>query len=107
MDQQLQNKQALEHYLKYENAARVLDIEVLIPMVLNVASEERIKQALAAGDEHLNTIPLAKWDRMVECMRLTKEQKTRIGFWSLSCGVCTLKHVALYHIGGMKPPVQE
>ena len=53
--------QKREHYEKYETLAQQFerfDLPMLVPV-----SRERILQALAAGDEHLNTIPLKIWDR--------------------------------------------
>lgn len=52
---------AREHYEKYKAKAEALGLAELAKLV--PASEERIRAALAAGDEHLNSIPMASWDK--------------------------------------------
>jgi hypothetical protein len=50
-----------EHEAKYDALARLLGLDALRRLVPVPA--ERISAALAAGDEHLNSIPLGMWDR--------------------------------------------
>jgi hypothetical protein len=109
-----------EHEKKYGKLAKALgwdDVKALIP-----ATIEEVKAALAAGDEHLNSIPLTRWDHaalgasrllgkkeICPCCKQTvrimpprhgcggklKELFDRIKQGhSLSDGVCVLKHVA-------------
>lgn len=49
-----------EHEAKYEALAQKLGVEALIQLM--PVGCERVKEALAAGDEHLNTIALSMWD---------------------------------------------
>lgn len=49
-----------EHTRKYEALAQRIGVDVL--RALLVGHADRIRHALAAGDEHLNTINLAWWD---------------------------------------------
>ena len=56
-----------------------------------------IKAALEAGDEHLNTIPLQKWDRAVDRLvsyTLSKAFKARGDYATLAGLVCSLKQAA-------------
>lgn len=55
----------------------------------------RIKAALAAGDEHLNTLPLSMWDGRVSGLHgASAALKKRGDFLSLGTGVCILKQAA-------------
>ena len=56
----------------------------------------RTRKALAAGDEHLNTIPLGEWDRMSEARVavLNTALKQHGDFYSLGSGVCCMKEAA-------------
>jgi uncharacterized protein YmfQ (DUF2313 family) len=61
----------------------------------------RVKAALAAGDKHLNTIPLSEWDHLTgfpHCGGLSRAVRERHpGFGAtLSDGVCALKALARY-----------
>lgn len=54
----------------------------------------RVKSALAAGDEHLNTIPLGEWNRMVYAFLPSVKRKVKEydGYGlTLATGVCMLK----------------
>jgi hypothetical protein len=54
-------QQAREHFEKYDKLAQwlgVAELQALVPF-----SQERVNAALASGDEHLNTLSLAAWDR--------------------------------------------
>ena len=111
------------HEVKYEALAHRLGVAALVALI--PATPERIRQALAAGDEHLNTIPLASWDRAadawtaipkivartyakrVKCPHceggVTLQYPTPNVVWSkvrLSFAerVCVLKHVAKFHL---------
>lgn len=55
----------------------------------------RIAVALAAGDAHLNTIPLGKWDAYVgRLQRANDALKPRGDYLTLGTGVCILKEAA-------------
>lgn len=58
----------------------------------------RVRTALEAGDEHLNSIPLALWDRRAENpvtrANISRALKEHGDFFSLAGGVCTLKQAA-------------
>jgi hypothetical protein len=62
--------------------------------------------AKLAEDEHLNTIPLNRWDR---CHRATRQlfldslKEGERGAWSLSATVCTLKETARQIAEGKVP----
>jgi len=64
MDKDHEARMSREHFEKYEALARAFesfDLPSYVPPTV-----ERIKAALAAGDEHLNSIPLATWDRAAQ-----------------------------------------
>lgn len=56
----------------------------------------RVRKALAAGDKHLNTIPLATWDAKALGAQLTLSRALRAhgDFYSLAGGVCCMKQAA-------------
>lgn len=60
-------KMAAEHAAKYdaliEQCGGLEALRRLMPCDLN-----RVRDCLAAGDEHLNRIPLYKWDRAAGCV---------------------------------------
>ena len=104
-----------EHETKYEALAQKLGIEALKWLV--PAKPEEIRQALVAGDEHLNTIQLPRWDRAAGVRPAWKlfssdwpQTELRISArrsdlpWhkeptlSLAERVCVLKHVAKFHM---------
>jgi hypothetical protein len=111
------------HEAKYERLAQAFGIEKLKALV--PFSVERIRAALASGDEHLNTLSLASWDRQhggiakperCSCCKQWKpvEKESCVialyaaarrngmpmesGGWSLANSVCVLKHVAKFHL---------
>jgi len=116
---------AQEHFTRYEALARRIGIDALRKIV---PCPGQVMPALAAGDEHLNTIPLGYWDKAAgmpsalerpKCPRcgqviLTRptppaRNPNRLSFaapWlpevanglSLSDRVCVLKHVATHHM---------
>ena len=54
-----------------------------------------VKAALAAGDEHLNTIPIETWDRIAAPRTwLATAFKAHGDFYSLAGGVCVYKQAA-------------
>ena len=57
---------------------------------------DRVRKALAAGDEHLNSIPLSEWDaKALEAQSaLTRALRGHGDFYSLSGGVCCMKQAA-------------
>lgn len=66
-----------QHEQKYEALAQRLGVKALAALV--PFSRERIEAALAAGDEHLNTLPLSTWDA---------RHGTEPGSVRLYCGSC-------------------
>lgn len=62
----------------------------------NNAIITKVKTALEAGDEHLNTIPLRYWDGLAlsACPSLTRAFKEHGDFYSLAGGVCAMKQAA-------------
>ena len=55
---------AAEHAAKYSALAATLGHDALRAILAERGiGPERVRAALAAGDEHLNTLPLALWDR--------------------------------------------
>jgi hypothetical protein len=86
-----------EHFEKYDAIARQIGINRLIIHV--PATKERILQALANDDRHLNTIPLPNWDRQHDkTMALARGFGIKV--WALCETVCVLKHVARHYITG-------
>jgi hypothetical protein len=84
-----------EHFEKYDNLAHRISIPGLRSVV--PVSRQAIVEALASGDEHLNTIPLQKWDichLAVQAML----RGTGVKSWSLGDTVCVVKHVAKHHM---------
>ena len=81
---------SLEHYQKYERLAQRIGIKGLRNIL--PASPVRIIKALTSDDEHLNTIPLSKWDSAAKLIAAGSPHL------SLSECVCLLKHVARYHL---------
>ena len=57
---------------------------------------DRVRKALQAGDEHLNTIPLGYWDMIAGSLLPTAKKafKQHGDFYSLSGGVCLCKQMA-------------
>jgi hypothetical protein len=78
---------AVEHAQKYEALAQLLGVDFLRKLI--PASPERVRKALETGDQHLNTIPIYKWDDAGLSI-----QKPGL---SMAEKVCVLKHVAKWH----------
>jgi hypothetical protein len=74
------------HAGKYETLAQEVGVDRLKELI--PASREQIRRALETGDQHLNSIPLRKWDMAAELIG---------GRLSLSEKVSLLKHVAKWH----------
>ena len=101
--QYMGNSKAL-HKEYYEQFAS----DAIIQYVVGAIGRDRINAALLAGDEHLNTIPLAEWDQLRVDWYLDKElwkdaelttysketQLERPFIWSMSCNVCIAKAAA-------------
>lgn len=115
---ELEARHKREHYEKYQALAEELDLAAMAELI--PATRARIQAALDAGDEHLNTIPLALWDSAVgytarrvkkacACCGVTSlvEDTTRrdAPVWKLRNGrrldvcyrLCVLKHVATHY----------
>lgn len=78
------------HHAYYSELAAALGIKIT-----NADLIERCKQALADGDEHLNSIPLQRWDVMAAGFRPNRSVLAERGEgWSLGTGVCCFKAAA-------------
>lgn len=99
----------VSHQEYYAYLADVIGREAVERIVLMTASLPQLREALAAGDAHLNTIPLAKWDGADPAVRALvahnaravmavswNGQPLRAGSycWSRSESVCVLKAAA-------------
>lgn len=83
------------HMREYDKIAHEIGIETVLYYLKFFVSPAKIDKALET-DEHMNNIPLSKWDTAATHMRHTLG-RTGEKLWSLSMGVCTLKHVAKYY----------
>lgn len=93
-----------KHYEEYEALARLIGIEALKRLM--PVDKETLKVAYDK-DEHLNSIPLAEWDRRCPAV-LNLRRRARSGqktfTWAPCNGVCVLKHVARHHVLEVPPP---
>lgn len=99
MDQELEEKRHREHFEEFDRIARLIGIERLIRYI--PATREEVAKALKT-DEHLNNIPLAKWDAQhISVQQMGRAAKAGWGesktAWALCETVCTLKHVARHY----------
>lgn len=64
--------------------------------IRNVPLIAEVKAALARGDQHLNSIPLGRWDVMAfhASASLSRALKAHGDFYSLGGGVCCMKQAA-------------
>lgn len=82
----------LTHQEYYMGIAKEMGEEALRCVVLTIASPEHLR-AMSALDEHLNNIPLFKWDnRHASVTHIAHLAGYRV--WTLSDTVCVLKAVA-------------
>lgn len=95
-----------EHWRKYEQIAQAIGIGYLILRVPCKSDESAKEEILAAyaRDPALNTISLRRWDIQDNFVRALA-RKVFLS-WSLSDTVCTLKHVAKYHLAGIPAPAE-
>ncbi len=91
-------KTTKEHFDKYNE----LFIAKGKPELYIPATKEEIIEALNNGDEHLNTIPLIKWDNAASCVGWTRKEGDKL-YSSLAEKVCLLKHYAIYKVAKFKP----
>lgn len=95
-------KGAAEHFATFDAMAHRIGIQKIARIV--PATKAEILTALQSGDQHLNTIPLARWDGAAGGFRpypghplyVTAEGSKYI--LSLSDRVCVLKHVARHYV---------
>lgn len=85
----MEKRATFEEYYRNVNAAAGL-------RVTNRDLIERVRAAIANGDEHLNTIPLSTWDALgLRCKAaVSRALKERGDFWSIAGGVCSYKQAA-------------
>lgn len=87
----MDGKVSFEEY--YRSVARAAGISFASA---SVGLLDRVERALAAGDKHLNTIPLSLWDSYA----IVAQHATAPAFkahgdgWSLAGGVCVAKQAA-------------
>ena len=83
----------ISHSEKYTRAINLIGgLDAVIPLI--PFSLELIKDALEHHDEHLNTLPLKRWDNCVPSVKALCYRKAGISYMSLSQGVCVLKEAA-------------
>lgn len=77
--------------------------------VTNADFLARVRKALAEGDEHLNTIPLAEWDKLAVYGRraLSRAFKEHGDFYSMAGGVCAYKQAARDAVDDHSAPTWE
>jgi hypothetical protein len=68
----------------------------------NAGILDRVRAALANGDDHLNSIPLPIWDSIAATYRaeLARALRAHGDFYSLAIAVCCLKQCAIDQIKG-------
>ena len=84
-----------EHTEKYEALAQKIGIDEILRRIPFTAKQ--VMEALAAGDQPLNTLPLAKWSSAAFGYEGPPGWRAK-GARSLSQCVCVLKHVARNHL---------
>ncbi len=90
-----------KHYEKYRDLAHRLSLPA-IRSILPERNPEKLRDLIEL-DEHLNNIPLRKWDNLHPIIsRWARENDEH--FWSLCYTVCVAKWVATYDVAGIKPP---
>jgi len=112
-----------DYYSYYEGLAQHIGVANLIRIL--PFDKEQISSSLHSGDEHLNRLPLPKWDVAAGCsyktwknLIFTSDDPTKVSWkppWDKTKGmglsianrVCVLKHVAKYYVGDANPPVKE
>jgi hypothetical protein len=67
-------------------------------------TDEQVREALAAGDEHLNTLPLKRWDSFAGILPpgTSRALKERGDYLTLSVAVCLLKEAARMRVNGSR-----
>ena len=81
----------MTHEEKYTTIVNAIGLNAFIPCI--PATKEQIQEALKT-DEHLNNIPLKKWDNMHCSVGYLFNAKLGINTYSLSQTVCALKQAA-------------
>lgn len=81
----------VNHHAWYSSVAAAAGLKYTNPDVVKTWAE-----ALAKGDEHLNSLPLQYWDRFAAFAQpqITRALKLHGDFWSLAGGVCVVKAAA-------------
>lgn len=104
LDPTIERRMRQEHYDKYEALTQNLGLHNLIGLV--PATAKQISAALESGDQHLNSIPLPRWDKAVgysafpnnRDMRYRWPEVFRPTTLSVAERVSLLKHVARYYV---------
>jgi hypothetical protein len=115
-------KTSREHYEKFAEVVQKIGVEKLLPFV---PWQDRL-EAYFMQDPHLNNVPLPLWDGIKQglCIRswvtfdgmaahVRQHPVAKLAFaagyksWSCSDIVCTLKHVAIYHVIKAQPEFDD
>lgn len=111
----LEKKTTREHYETYSNLVDMIG-ESLVRSFIPEKDVEKLREAFLK-DEHLNSIPLEKWDRvpgyasMEEISRSAiykafKAKRRGIPLSLADC-VCAAKHCALYRVLGVTAILED
>lgn len=89
-----------EHYEKYERLSEPVPTELTDDLYEDL-------QYLYCIDEHLNNIPLSRFDGKFTIIRLLvhKANLTPHGGLSLAENVCILKHILIFRVLGKEAPL--
>lgn len=98
--EKIKHKTTEEHYKKYKEICdeRMIAYSYL-DNFMGYTAQELLHHYLR--DENLNTIPLEKWDHMIQT-RNTHPNKT-VRKITIAENVCLNKHIVKYHILGIEP----
>lgn len=90
-------KQYMDKEVSFATFYRAIYMEAGVSLKSNKDLISEVRQAIADGDEHLNTISLRCWDLLAVAAesRLGTAFKSHGGFYSLAGGVCAIKQAAL------------
>ncbi len=97
-----------EHYEKYARLAECVPDKVTEGLYEHPYESNIYNLTYLYGvDRHLNNIPLKRFDRKFPIVqRLVRQAKrTPHGGLSLDNNVCILKHILIFRVLGVEPPV--
>ena len=96
MTQQPTRKQYMNKEVSFADFYRAIYQDAGISFEADDSLISEVQEAITNGDEHLNTIPLARWDAMGQeaQVRLSVAFKKHGDFYSMAGSVCALKQAA-------------